>query len=439
MDEDLFAALRAKDFHIPDFIADGQIHRFSREGSKDSGWYIAWENRKIKTGDIYYACLYGDWRTSEINLYRPGKLSRADNKHLNEQIKANQIKAQKEREIVNEQAAAEAQRIFAAAKKHGHTPYMMRKLIPDLYETCIYNEQLQVPMRDVDGFLWSLQTIYANGEKQFMSGGRAQGCLHIIGEPIKDQLVYVVEGFATGASVHQATGNTVAVAFSAGNLLGVTSDLLKQYPLAQFKVCGDFDEAGAGQKAAKKVTEITSCPSVIVDMKGKRGSDFNDLHAVFGLDEVKRQIEKDPVKPRKPLAQSEGDEKPKKGKGGILHMKIADAFRHDQKASLPYPDYDLRVYQTDSGDKVIFEVDENNVAHERKLAYVVNAMATYRRENLAFDSRFSDWIHRDFMECARLWLAETPPQDKPQPFGFRGDETVCFQSPYRFRPLSETL
>ena len=69
---------------------------------------------------------------------------------------------------------------------------------------------------DADGEIWSLQTIDADGGKLFMPGGRKRGCMFWIGEP-SDRIV-IAEGFATGASIHEATGLPVAVAFDAGNL-----------------------------------------------------------------------------------------------------------------------------------------------------------------------------------------------------------------------------
>src|SRR5205807_2539827 len=45
-----------------------------------------------------------------------------------------------------------------------------------------YAEIVIMPLRDVDGRLWSYQEIWPNGEKRFMTGGRKRGCFHTIGE-----------------------------------------------------------------------------------------------------------------------------------------------------------------------------------------------------------------------------------------------------------------
>ena len=50
-----------------------------------------------------------------------------------------------------------------------------------------------------------------------------KGCYHGIGKP--DGVLIVFEGYATGASIHEATGQAVALAFNAGNLEAVALDL----------------------------------------------------------------------------------------------------------------------------------------------------------------------------------------------------------------------
>lgn len=117
----------------------------------------------------------------------------------------------------------------------------------------------------------------------------------------------------------------------------------------------------------------------------------------------------------------------KKGKGGVLHMKIVDAFRHNKRSGLPSPRCDLRLYESEGGNgKIIFSVDANNVARERKFDFVVNEMAVYRRQHLEYHSDFCDWIIKDIRDCAKLWFSETEPEDKPAPFAFKEDPTICF-------------
>lgn len=64
--------------------------------------------------------------------------------------------------------------------------------------------------------LHGLQFIGTDGVKRFLTGTAKRACFHFMGKP-GDALV-IAEGYATAASIHEATGHAVAVAFDAGNL-----------------------------------------------------------------------------------------------------------------------------------------------------------------------------------------------------------------------------
>jgi putative DNA primase/helicase len=166
---------------------------------------------------------------------------------------------------------------------------------------------LCVPLRDAELKLWNLQTIApaapADGgpEKRFLKGGRKSGLWHwIIGDPRDLSLFVICEGYATGASIHEATGRTVAVAFDAGNLAHVVRALRGQHPAARLAVAGDDDrdtEARTGKNPGRlKATEaarLAQGPAIFppADALPAGGSDFNDLHAAAGLEAVRAAIE----------------------------------------------------------------------------------------------------------------------------------------------------
>lgn len=68
----------------------------------------------------------------------------------------------------------------------------------------------------VSRVLHTLQFILPDGSKRFLSGGRISGCYYAMGRPAG--VLLLCEGYATGATLHQATGHAVAVAFNCGNL-----------------------------------------------------------------------------------------------------------------------------------------------------------------------------------------------------------------------------
>ena len=110
---------------------------------------------------------------------------------------------------------------------------------------------LLVPVRDGAGKLWNLKRIApekptdGGTDKLFLRNGRKSGLWHLIGNVGDDQagptVLLVCEGYATGASVHAATGHPVAVAFDAGNMAHVAKALRQLHPAPLIVVAGDDD------------------------------------------------------------------------------------------------------------------------------------------------------------------------------------------------------
>ncbi len=104
-----------------------------------------------------------------------------------------------------------AARIWAASRPAPpNHRYLARKGV-EPHGLRVYKGVLVVPVRDLAGQLHSLQFISAGGVKPYLKGGRIQGLCSCIGEPpdpIGDAplTICLAEGFATGASLHQASG-----------------------------------------------------------------------------------------------------------------------------------------------------------------------------------------------------------------------------------------
>ena len=95
--------------------------------------------------------------------------------------------------------------------------YLCRKRIKPHGIRVDESGRLLVPMFNTDGSeLVNLQFVHEDGAKYYLKGGRARGCYFgIIGN--RERIV-LTEGFATAASIFEAVGCTVVVAFGAGNL-----------------------------------------------------------------------------------------------------------------------------------------------------------------------------------------------------------------------------
>ena len=163
---------------------------------------------------------------------------------------------------------------------------------------------LIIPLRNVEGELRGFQAIDPDGQKAFATGIEKKGNFHLIGADGKDLSqgeIVLCEGYATGASLHMATGKPVAVAFDSGNLLPVAEAIRDKYPNAAITICADNDHSmkrdgkpynvgvEKARLAAQKVNGKVKVPTFTDKEKAQGLTDFNDLHKARGLEAVQRQ------------------------------------------------------------------------------------------------------------------------------------------------------
>lgn len=201
--------------------------------------------------------------------------------------------AQAEREREQAEAARAARERWDRAATAGSSPYLERKGIEA--HGCRFEAPgvLLVPMRDAAGDLWSVQAIEADGTKRFPKGGRVKGLHCWIGEPEGAACLMLAEGFATAATLHQAAGAPVAVAFNAGNLADVARSLAGRWPAARWIVAADDDREteartgkNPGREAAQRAAEVLRADVLVPAQLPDGGTDFNDQAAAHGLDSV---------------------------------------------------------------------------------------------------------------------------------------------------------
>lgn len=280
--EDAFiAAIKAAGLAAPaKVIGDGELHRFSVTGKPkdDAGWYVF----RPKNGNKVATGAFGNWRCSlsqswcaESDESPEQRAARAD------EAKAALRKHEAEMARRHRDAAAAALAIWNAAAPAIAHPYLTAKGVK-AYGVRMHGENLLVPMRDIDGALCSLQTISPSGVKRFLPGGRVRCCYHSIGR-LGDQII-ATEGYATGATLHEATGSAVAIVFTAGNLERVALALRRKYPSLDLVVAADDDwktEGNPGLTAARRAARLVGArlavPCFMGLDRGDRDTDFNDL------------------------------------------------------------------------------------------------------------------------------------------------------------------
>ena len=153
------------------------------------------------------------------------------------------------------------------------------------------------------GNLQTLEYINSKGGKWFEKDCPKKGAVCMLPNQFElenSNVVLMVEGYATGASVHQATGLPVAVAFDAGNIKDAALAIRKKLPNAQITICADNDPPrpdgiNIGVMKAKEAAAAISGARVVVadfskDERSRGLKDFNDLHQARGLDAVKKSI-----------------------------------------------------------------------------------------------------------------------------------------------------
>lgn len=259
---------------------DGKIKRVKCRGSKGrNGWYVG----KELSGKIY--CTFGDWSTGEINKYAPDKgVSSTQNNIVWAELIRESERAEAQRHA---EARIAAQKIIdkcaPADKAH---PYLTKKGIKPLGALQI-GGQLIIPMYQPGGILTGYQSINESGDKRYLTGTEKKGACHVIQGSMAR--VCICEGFATGASIHEATGLQVFVAMDAGNMVHVAREAAKRYE--NILVCADNDHAKEAQ--GKGNAGITAAKAILAELginyvspPGIDGTDFNDLHIERGLTSV---------------------------------------------------------------------------------------------------------------------------------------------------------
>ena len=235
-----------------DLVPDGKLRRYRVEGDKGgstNGWYVL-HSHPILAG------AFGSWKTGESHNWhevRAKPPTQAERDALRKHLQATQAARVVEQGRVHAEAQAKAARLWGQARPATNAhPYLQRKRIGAIGIRQL-RDMLLIPARDAAGTLHTLQFISPDGSKRFLSGGRIAGCYYAMGRPAGSLLL--CEGYATAATVFQATGEATAVAFNAGNLPTVARALRAKFPRLRIVLCSDNDAATPGNPGLTKATE----------------------------------------------------------------------------------------------------------------------------------------------------------------------------------------
>jgi putative DNA primase/helicase len=259
------------DAHI---IADGQLHRFYIEGHKKGSLNGAYTLHL----DGIPAGWFTDFTTGvEVKWRLAGSERQSPDPEVLKRIESAKTERRRAKLIAEQATAEKAQYVFGKAPFADlNNAYLVRKGIRPYGSKQGRNGSLILPLFDTDKKLVNLQFVNADGTKRFLRGGKKAGCFWWIGK--NTETILIAEGFATAASLHEATGHLTFVAYDAGNLEPVAKIIRSKFITAAIIICADNDESGIGEIKANKAALAVNGLVAMPPMTG----DFNDWAAQIG-------------------------------------------------------------------------------------------------------------------------------------------------------------
>jgi phage/plasmid primase-like uncharacterized protein len=284
----LIDAMRAAGLQPPEeILMDGKIHRF-KSGTKGSpghgdkpGWYLVF-------GDGIPAGRFGCWRAGMEVTWRADvgrKLTQTEEmSHAKRLAEAKALRdAALERQ--HQVASDTVEKIWTTANPaNAEHPYLAKKGIQTHGARITGDGRLVLPLYDEDGTLATLQYIDHEGGKLYHPGGQTGGKFWMVGSLDEPGTLFVAEGFATAATIHETTDRPVVVAYSASNLVPVTGTLREMYGATQdIVIVADHDQSGVGQRYAEQASAKYGARMVMPPILGDANDYAQAGHDLAGL------------------------------------------------------------------------------------------------------------------------------------------------------------
>jgi len=332
-----------------------------------------WKSAR-KPGPVKVATLFGIAKDHGWRFPESGQQPAVDSAAA-EKLRADKEKRQAEIEAEYraraDGTAIAARRLWDGASEQGSSPYLDRKGVGAHGLRFLPDGTLLVPMRNAAGELMNVQRIApvkpADGkDKRYMAGGRKSALWHPLGVFEGATALLLAEGYATAATVHEASGAPAAVCFDSGNLANVARELRSLHPAALLLVCGDDDRDTAertgrnpGRDSAATAARAVDCDTgsagaVFPEGLPEGGTDWNDLAAHAGLQAVAEQLRAAIAAPQVPKARRGGKSAaggPSETKDDEMEPQATDAGASGRAAAAP----------GDGGDADPFEVSDAGV------------------------------------------------------------------------------
>ena len=286
-------------------IADGVLHRFKGDGDRNPNSFYALHLDGIAAG--HFGCFKRGIKETWCAA-GSAELSEAQRAERDRKWNEQQAEREAERRRYQAEAATKAQAILDAAQPAtDEHPYLAKKAVKAAPGTMIgrwldRDNCLLIPLRNAAGQLATLQAIspdapfaHSGQTKDFLRGGAKAGAYFVMGDMDSSPVILLAEGYATAATLHEATGYAAVMCCDAGGLKAVAHALAVLHPAKRFIIAGDNDRFTEGNPGVTKATAaakaIKAALAIPEFADSETGTDFNDLAALYGLDMVKTAID----------------------------------------------------------------------------------------------------------------------------------------------------
>lgn len=242
-------------------IIDDEIHRFGDKKNKEC-WYVLHESKK-GTGTIWG--YYGDWSQPGLEeLFFCSKGEKGMTSEEKKEAEEMRRELEEKKKILRAEITVEMREYYNSLPSVPLHPYLEKKKVKAGKDLRVDGDTLIIPLYNSTGEIQTLQKISPSGDKKLYYGLSSSGVRYIFAGSSR---IFLCEGYATGASIHEATGATVVCAMFANNI----PKIAKEYP--GIIVVADNDKSGTGEKVCEGLDYIL-IPEV--------GMDANDYALAYG-------------------------------------------------------------------------------------------------------------------------------------------------------------
>lgn len=224
-------------------------------------------------------------------------------KQMIKQSKAHQAEMQKQLENRQLEASDKARLLFKNLKtsaEDSEQAYLKEKRIKS-YGLKLQENNLVVPLYDINGNFKSIQFISPDGTKKFFPEAPVKGAFFSIAadilkpEKAKELIIIICEGMATGATIYEMTSMPTFAAMNCGNLFEVAKGLKAKYPQFKIVIAADNDhktKGNPGLTTANDVCKKLNLNGVVYPIftEHETGTDWNDYFDKHGEDKTREYL-----------------------------------------------------------------------------------------------------------------------------------------------------